>query len=94
MGSRFDCVLDICNRFEIWDNKRCLPVLRHGRLLSYATRRSAERVANLLNLAAGPYRRRNRSVSNRPIRRDGNAKSTLSVARMAKFRSLDRGDKQ
>jgi len=92
MGKRFDCVLDICNRFEIWDNKRCLPVLRHGRLLSYATRRSAERVANLLNLAAGPYRRRNCSISNRPIRPDGSAKSTLSVARMAKFRSLDRGE--
>ena len=86
MRSRFNCVLDICNRFEIWDNKRCLPVLRYGRLLSYATRRSAERVANLLNLAAGPYRRRNQSVSNRPIRRDGSAMSTLSIARMAKFR--------
>jgi hypothetical protein len=49
MKSRFECVLDPCNRYTIWDNRHILPVLHHGRLLSFATLRRAQKVAAILN---------------------------------------------
>jgi hypothetical protein len=53
MDSRFECVLDPCNRYVIWDNKLILPVLHHGRILSFSTPRRAQKVAALLNDAVG-----------------------------------------
>jgi hypothetical protein len=49
MDSRFECVLDPCNRYLIWDNRYRLPVLHHGRVLSFSTLRRAQKVVALLN---------------------------------------------
>ena len=93
MGNRFDCVIDPLNRFEIWDHKRCLPVMRYGRLLSYATRRRAERATALLNLAAGSRRCWQSSAVRQPVRADGNAKSSFFIARIAERWNRGSGDK-
>jgi hypothetical protein len=53
MKNRFECVLDPCNRHAIWDNRRILPVLHHGRLLSFATLRRARKIAAILNDVVG-----------------------------------------
>ena len=84
MGNRFDCVLDPFNRFEIWDHEHCSPVMRHGRLLSYATRCRAERVTTLLNLAAD--RCRHTPIFRQPLCGDGHIRRSLVAARSAEPR--------
>ena len=54
MKIRFECVLDPTNRYQIWDNRYRLPVLHHGRLLSFTTLRRAQRVAAILNAEIEP----------------------------------------
>lgn len=49
MDDRFECVLDPSNRYLIWDSRYKLPVLHHGRVLSFSTLRRAQKVAALLN---------------------------------------------
>ena len=58
VADRFEAIPDPCGRYEIWNNADGLPVLHHDRLLSYAQQRQAERVAALLNAAAGRTNRR------------------------------------
>jgi hypothetical protein len=58
VADRFEAVPDPCGRYEIWNSADGVPVLHHDRLLSYAQKRQAERVAALLNAAAGRTTRR------------------------------------
>jgi hypothetical protein len=53
MKNRFECVLDPCNRYTIWDNRHILPVLHHGRLLSFTTLRRAQKITAILNDVVG-----------------------------------------
>lgn len=55
MAPRFECVLDPCDLYEVWDNETDLPVVIEGRLLAFASRSRAEWTAGLLNAeAVGP----------------------------------------
>jgi hypothetical protein len=58
VAARFEAIPDPCGRYEIWNSADGAPVLHHDRLLSYAQKRQAERVAALLNAAAGRTTRR------------------------------------
>ena len=58
VADRFEAIPDPCGRYEIWNNADGSPVLHNDRLLSYAQQRQAERVAALLNAAAGRTNRR------------------------------------
>ena len=71
MDSRFDYVLDPCNRYVIWDSKYRLPVLHHGRVLSFSTQRRAQKVVALLNDAVESDYWQQPSGRSQPASRDG-----------------------
>ena len=75
MKSRFECVLDPCNRYTIWDNRHILPVLHHGRLLSFATLRRAQKIAAILNDAAGSEALPQPSARRQPAPRDNGTRA-------------------
>jgi hypothetical protein len=52
MNERFECILDPADRYVIWDSDEDIPVVRHGRVLSYSASSQGERIASVLNLAA------------------------------------------
>ncbi|TIO10814.1 hypothetical protein [Mesorhizobium sp.] len=58
MKDRFEAIPNPSCRFEIWDNESGEPVVRHGRLLTFASAKSAARIADVLN-------------DSRSLRRDG-----------------------
>ena len=70
MKIRFECVLDPSNRYMIWDSRYRLPVLHHGRLLSFATLRRAQRVAAILNAQIEPDPSSQAPDRRQPVRRD------------------------
>lgn len=49
MKDRFEAIPNPSCRFEIWDNESGEPVVRHGRLLTFASAKSATRIAGFLN---------------------------------------------
>jgi hypothetical protein len=49
MKNRFEAILNPSCRFEIWDNQNGEPVIRHDRLLTFASAKSAARIADFLN---------------------------------------------
>ncbi len=49
MKNRFEAIANPSFRFEIWDNENGEPVVRHGRLLTFASAKSAARVTEFLN---------------------------------------------
>lgn len=49
MTRRFECILDPCERYFIWDNERDLPVLFDGSMLTHPNKQDAERIARLLD---------------------------------------------
>ena len=79
MRSRFECVLDPCNRYTIWDNRHILPVLHHGRLLSFATLRRAQKIAAILNDAAGSDAWPQPSARRQPTPRDGTTRASRAL---------------
>jgi hypothetical protein len=54
MSERFECILDPCNRYVIWDNEAEIPVLHHGRILSYANWAQGQRIAAAINTTSRP----------------------------------------
>ncbi|GLS38738.1 hypothetical protein GCM10010869_43340 [Mesorhizobium tianshanense] len=49
MKDRFEAIPNPSCRFEIWDNESGEPVVRHGRLLTFASAKSAARITGFLN---------------------------------------------
>jgi hypothetical protein len=79
MRSRFECVLDPCNRYTIWDNRHILPVLHHGRLLSFATLRRAQKIAAILNDAVVSDAWPQPSARRQPAPRDGTTRASRAL---------------
>ncbi|MER9560522.1 MULTISPECIES: hypothetical protein [unclassified Mesorhizobium] len=52
MKDRFEAIANPSCRFDIWDNESGEPVVHRGRLLSFATTETAERIAGFLNETA------------------------------------------
>ncbi|ESX67295.1 MULTISPECIES: hypothetical protein [unclassified Mesorhizobium] len=52
MKDRFEAIANPSCRFDIWDNESGEPVVHRGRLLSFATTKTAERIAGFLNETA------------------------------------------
>lgn len=49
MKIRFEAIPNPSCRFEIWDNETGEPVVHHDRLLTFASAKSAARIADFLN---------------------------------------------
>ncbi|TIP60204.1 MAG: hypothetical protein E5X56_06880 [Mesorhizobium sp.] len=49
MTIRFEAVPNPSCRFEIWDNETGEPVVHHDRQLTFASAKSAARIADFLN---------------------------------------------
>ncbi len=54
MNERFECILDPCNCYVVWDNVQETPLLHHGRILCYADYGQGQRIAAALNAASPP----------------------------------------
>lgn len=67
MTIRFECILDPSDRYQIWDNRYRLPVLHHGRFLTCATLRRAQRIAAILNAKVEPDPSYQPSSGRRPV---------------------------
>ncbi|MET3577366.1 hypothetical protein ABID19_000381 [Mesorhizobium robiniae] len=71
MKNRFEAIPNPSCRFEIWDNENGEPVLHHDRLLTFASAKSAARIADFLNdgrshlHGAGKWRIADRDVDRR-----------------------------
>jgi hypothetical protein len=63
----------------IWDNRHILPVLHHGRLLSFATLRRAQKIAAILNDAVGADAWPQPSARRQPAPRDGTTRASRAL---------------
>ncbi|RWM78054.1 MAG: hypothetical protein EOR81_15230 [Mesorhizobium sp.] len=57
MKNRFEAMPNPSCRFEIWDNETGEPVVHHDRLLTFASAKSAARIADFLNDSSSHQRR-------------------------------------
>ncbi|MER8436069.1 hypothetical protein NKH36_10780 [Mesorhizobium sp. M1312] len=57
MKNRFEAIPNPSCRFEIWDNETGELVVHHDRLLTFASAKSAARVADFLNDSRSRRRR-------------------------------------
>jgi hypothetical protein len=69
MTIRFEAVPNPSCRFEIWDNETGEPVVHHDRLLTFASAKSAARIADFLNDGRS-HRRRALAAERRVADRD------------------------
>lgn len=67
MTTRFECIFDPSNRYRIWDNRYRLPVVHHGKFLTFATSRRAQRIAAILNAKIEPDPSYHPSSGRRPV---------------------------
>ena len=58
MEDRFECLMDPCGRYLIWDNEGDAPVMCGRELLAYTSVEEAARLARILN---GPPERTRRN---------------------------------
>ncbi|RWO56800.1 hypothetical protein [Mesorhizobium sp.] len=69
MKIRFEAIPNPSCRFEIWDNETDEPVVHRDRLLTFASAKSAARIADFLN-GSRSHRRRARTAEWRVADRD------------------------
>ncbi|CAH2403738.1 hypothetical protein [Mesorhizobium escarrei] len=69
MKIRFEAIPNPSCRFEIWDNETGVPVVHRNRLLTFASAKSAARIADFLNDGRS-HRRRADATERRVADRD------------------------